>query len=393
MAIISLFTPLARLSLPEGDPQLLSHSSTRLVLGVETATMTLTGHFTFTGTLGGTMTGVEMAQSGAPTLRIEQISIPVTTLLYGDAETEMTRQMQGADVWNGSWGADTMDGMGGNDTLHGNGGADVLIGGTGADLMIGGAGSDLYHVDSARDQVIERAGEGVDRVLSSVNHTLGANIEALALTGTATIGRGNRLDNTLTGNGADNLLDGGAGRDRMAGGAGNDSYTVTQGDIVTELAGQGIDHVRAEVSWTLGANLETLKLAGTQAISGTGNVLANRITGNDAANMLNGSLGNDTLSGLGGDDRLAGGLGDDLLTGGAGADRFVFNGGRDVITDFQDGADMVLLDARMLGLTSRADVLAHCSDVGGRMVLDLAAGDLIIRGLSVEEFRDSFALI
>jgi Ca2+-binding RTX toxin-like protein len=155
------------------------------------------------------------------------------------------------------------------------------------------------------DVVTELANEGTDTVQSAVTWILGANVENLTLTGTTAInGTGNGLDNVLTGNGAANtlnggagndMLDGGSGNDTMAGGAGNDSYVVNAtGDIVTELANEGIDTVLSAVTRTLGANQENLTLTGTSVINGTGNTLDNVLTGNSAANVLTGGAGNDT---------------------------------------------------------------------------------------------------
>jgi Ca2+-binding RTX toxin-like protein len=93
-------------------------------------------------------------------------------------------------------------------------------------------------------------------------------------------------------------------------------------DCVAE-AGPGIDTVRAEVNYALGAGLENLVLAAVARI-GTGNA-NNAITGNAAANFLNGGLDSDSLSGGLSNDTLLGGDGNDLLSGGGGAD--AMNGG------------------------------------------------------------------
>ena len=64
----------------------------------------------------------------------------------------------------------------------------------------------------------------------------------------------------------------------MQGGTGDDTYVVgSTGDVVTELADEGIDTVRAAANHTLGANVENLILTGTSGLTGTGNALDNVI--------------------------------------------------------------------------------------------------------------------
>jgi Ca2+-binding RTX toxin-like protein len=125
-----------------------------------------------------------------------------------------------------------------NNLLVGNAAANVLNGSLGNDIMQGGLGNDTYHVNAASDRVIE-AGVGIDRVISSVSHTLAANVETLVLTGSTPInGIGNTLNNLLAGNGARNVLVAGAGNDILHGGAGND---LLFGSLGRDLLAGGSD--------------------------------------------------------------------------------------------------------------------------------------------------------
>ena len=252
------------------------------------------------------------------------------------------------------------------DTITGTPNADTLDGGAGADMLIGLAGDDVYIVDDVGDVVREAASGGTDVVRSSVNFVLRGEVENLILTGSAAInGRGNTLDNQITGNdgvnrldggdGAD-TLDGGAGADVLVGGAGNDIYIVDHiGDVVRENAGGGTDLVFSSVTHTLRSEVENLILTGSAAINGRGNTLDNEITGNDGANSLDGGLGADTLDGGAGADTLVGGGGLDVLTGGEDADVFLFSQLLDSGTDI-NGADIIVdfssADGDLINLTA-----------------------------------------
>lgn len=257
------------------------------------------------------------------------------------------------NVIRGNDAASVLYGLAGADTLLGGTGADRLDGGFGTDVMQGGAGSDTYVVDEASDQVIEtdpyRWIGGTDTVESSIDYTLGANVENLTLTGIENLsGTGNELDNVIRGNDGNNVLsglvgddslDGGAGADFMTGGIGNDAYTVDDaGDVTFENADEGIDEVYSFVTHMLGANLENLYLIGGDPIDGTGNALDNTIEGNAADNVLSGEGGADTLYGNGGNDTLLGGDGNDTLEGGWGADWMAGGAGDDnyFVEDYGD---------------------------------------------------------
>jgi Ca2+-binding RTX toxin-like protein len=254
----------------------------------------------------------------------------------GTALADVFDGTAGDDVANGGDGDDTLRGFAGNDILNGQGGNDFLDGGEGADVMSGGTGNDVFIVDDVGDVVIEAASQGTDEIRTTLNvYALGsASVERLTFIGTGDfVGTGNGLGNRITGGDGDDTLDGRGGADTMIGGEGDDTYFVNSvNDVVVELSGEGLDHVFASATTTLSSNVENLTLTGTNAISGTGNGLANVITGNSRGNTLNGGGGADDLFGLGGADTLNGGTGADLLDGGTGAD--TLNGGR--------GADILI---------------------------------------------------
>ena len=235
-------------------------------------------------------------------------------VLSGDDGDDQVYGESGNDALFGRDGNDELLGMDGNDRLDGGAGNDLLDGGAGADEMLGGAGDDTYVVDDAADTVTELANEGFDTVRTTLDgYTLGANVENLTLTGSADLtGHGNELDNVLIGNRGNNTLTGGAGNDKLdgglgadtlIGGTGDDTYIVDNvGDTVIELADEGVDTVKASVSYALAANIENLSLTGTGNIDATGNELDNRLTGNAGDNRLDGGAGADTMAGGRGND-------------------------------------------------------------------------------------------
>lgn len=322
-------------------------------LAFNASTRSFSGTPTDTGTVSVKVTAIDTGNLSASDVFDIVVSVQNLTL----------NGTSGADTLSGGAGNDTLNGNAGNDILIGNAGNDVLNGGAGNDTMRGGAGNDTYVLDSASDAVVENAGEGLDLVQSSITHTLAANVENLTLIGSSAInGTGNALDNVLIGNSANNTLTGGAGNDTLDGGAGSDTMVGGVGDDVyfvnvstdktTESANEGSDTVNSSITLTLGSNLENLFLAGSVAINGTGNTLANYLRGNTAANTLNGGNGNDLLEGGADNDTLTdtsgnaymyGGAGTDFLTGGAGNELFVGGAGNDTLTT-GNGADVIVFN-------------------------------------------------
>jgi Ca2+-binding RTX toxin-like protein len=257
--------------------------------------------------------------------------------------------------------ANTLDGGAGNDSLDGGAGNDTLNGGEGADSLIGGAGADFYIIDNLGDKVFESLSGDIDTVISSVDFTLGANVERLTLTGSDTLkGIGNSLANTLVGNSVANTLDGGAGNDSLVGGAGNDYYIIDSlTDIVVEGASAGTDSVLASINnYVLASNVEVLVLGGAIA-SGSGNSLNNTLIGNAAANTLQGDVGNDSLDGGAGNDWLNGGVGNDTMDGGLGNDYYIVDSLTDLVVETSSlgGIDSVVANVNAYTLTENTEWL------------------------------------
>jgi VCBS repeat-containing protein len=393
----------------------------------------------------GVSAGTDTVQSGiAYTLtdNVENLSLTGTASTdgAGNALNNIINGNAGANTLEGLDGNDTLNGNAGNDTLLGGAGLDLLDGGIGVDQLQGGTGDDTYIVDNAGDLVVESEGEGTDTVLSSVTHTLAANVENLTLTGGNYInGTGNALDNVLNGNGGNNelygldgndtlignagsdFLDGGTGADNMQGGMGDDTYVVDQaGDVVSEALNNGTDTVRSGISYTLGDNLDNLTLTGSDDLVGIGNALNNIITGNsgnntlsagagidtinagsgddvasggDGNDTLNGETGNDQLFGEAGNDTLNGGLDADQMAGGIGDDTYVVdNAGDIVIEDISAGTDLVqssitytLTDnVENLTLTGSANI-----DGTGNALNNIINGNIGANGLDGREGNDT----
>ena len=208
--------------------------------------------------------------------------------------------------------------------------------------MTGGTGNDIYYVDSAGDRVIELVGEGTDIVYSSISITGGLmdNVENLTLIGSAVTGKGNALNNQITGNEGNNrllgmegndVLDGGAGNDTLEGGIGNDTlYGRTGNDSL--LGGDGNDSLYGHE----GDDVLDGGIGGDYLYGGVG---ADRLSGGD---------GNDSLYGDDGDDILDGGTGNDNMYGGTGIDIYYVDAVSDYISESSSGG----IDTIITGLTT-----------------------------------------
>ncbi len=316
---------------------------------------------------------------------------PIELILDAD---ELNDQIINA-VIRGTDGDDVLIGTANDDVIEGLSGNDVLDGRAGADEMIGREGDDSYVVDNVLDQVIEQGLQGLDSVFASIDYTLGAHVENLALLDSALAGIGNGLDNQIVGNDNDNTLDGGAGADQLFGGLGNDTYYVDNAnDAIGENTDDGADTVIASLDYSLAQNLESLILV-ADAQAGVGNELDNTITGNAQDNQLFGNEANDNLIGDFGNDYLDGGSGIDQLMGGQGDDTYVVdnaddqtieveNGGQDTVLTSVDWVlaahteNLVLIEQAQRGVGNNLDNIIQGND--GNNTLEGGAGIDILEG-------------
>jgi len=183
--------------------------------------------------------------------------------------------------------------------------------------------------------------------------------------------RGGIGNDTLVGGAGDDFLDGGEGNDKVYGGVGNDTYVVQSAqDVVVELAGEGVDHVKSYISYTLRPNVENLTLMGEDNLNGSGNELNNTIKGNIGNNTLFGGDGDDSLLGLAGNDIIRGGNGNDFMDGGTGVD----------LVSYKDAINGVTVD---LSINTKSqdtigagrDTLKNFENLEGSIFADKLSGD------------------
>ena len=153
--------------------------------------------------------------------------------LFGDNGNDFLYGDTGADQLYGETGNDYLSGGADADYLSGGDGNDVLLGGAGADIFVGGAGDDLFYVEGSSDIVIDYAGGGSDRILTTVSYILNSSSEIETLSTNQNIGTdainlaGNEMNNLIIGNNGVNILDGGLGNDTLYGLGGKDYFAFS----------------------------------------------------------------------------------------------------------------------------------------------------------------------
>lgn len=300
----------------------------------------------------------------------------------------------GNDQFTGYRGNDYVDGGSGNDTITGGAGNDHMSGGDGVDTLVytGASGGITLNLAIETSQIIG-GGQGADTIeefewvnASNYNDRISGDAGANLL-------NGNNGNDTLNGAGGNDTLLGGAGNDVLNGGGGNDVLNGGLGvDMVTyATAASGITlNLGVAVAQIVGGGQGSDRLLSIEQV--TGSRFNDRITGDNAANTLIAGNGNDTIAGGGGNDVLWGQSGNDRLIGGLGADSFAFdlNAGADVIADWQNGMDRIMIR----GGSYQGHVYDSFDDLsiraqGGNTVVHFGATTITLAGVAVGQMDAS----
>ncbi|MCB1518653.1 MAG: hypothetical protein KDJ19_13690 [Hyphomicrobiaceae bacterium] len=298
--------------------------------------------------------------------------------------------------------------MGGNDTLTHQGGGGYVNAGSGNDVInIQGAGMTVIAAEG--DDMIVHAnhgaaqlygGSGVDGLDVSQNNLsffldmetgLGRSFNQANPSNFSAfygvdfenfIGADSAAEqDDISGTNSRNVIQGLAGNDMMHGRGGND--LLVGGANNDELFGQnGNDDLHG------GKGLDNL-------LGGKGNDV---LFGGANEDILAGGTGRDRLDGGAGNDSLSGGRQNDSLTGGLGADRFWFNkkDGKDVVEDFQNNVDTIVLDHNLWNgnLTKKQVLNQFAKKVNGEVVLDFGKDELSLDGFgNISALKDDIQIV
>ncbi|MBT8410450.1 MAG: hypothetical protein KJP02_01460, partial [Octadecabacter sp.] len=269
-------------------------------------------------------------------------------------------------------------------SIVGTAGDDYLVG-IGNNSMIGGAGSDLFVVSYGTSLT----GDTADITNNNVIADFEVGADKLGLIGFDAL-----VDfNADTVEGRSMITQGVSGE-------GDADLTVfVDGELVATLTGVAAAlEVGASVDPGEGLSLLDDFFVSNPGVGVTGDP-DQPIVGTDGSDVLTGTLGddviyglagNDFIYGLAGDDTIDGGAGTDRLFGGTDADEFVFaaGGGLDIIYDFEDGIDTILLSG-----IDFEDITISAYRVDDVLV-NAGSDNLLIRDVSVGDITaDDFGIL
>lgn len=292
------------------------------------------------------------------TIRI--IGTPYNDTLYGTDMTDDAEEIYGLE---GNDNIYTRDGS--EDTVHGGDGEDLIVGEANLNYLYGDAGNDTIVVNGINHAYggsgIGGNGNDIITIAADIEGggNGGAGNDLIRISAESVGASGGAGNDRIEVNGSETYVHGDDGNDRIIshdgfwssldGGAGNDTIFIHSSP---EYPGASYDPVDHTAVGGAGNDTITAYVMGARINGDDGN---DTLTGSDDATLgadyLYGLAGNDVIVGRAGNDKIGGGTGLDRMTGGTGNDQFdvrlndtgVGLGKRDIITDFQHGADDILL--------------------------------------------------
>ena len=237
--------------------------------------------------------------------------------------------------------------------LIGGTGANFINGGGGFNELTGGKGNDTFVAGGGNDTITDY-GNGTDKI------SLAADVESFAV------------------NGNDVVLSFGDDSLTIQNGAGKKINFLKNGKTSTELFESGGKMNTAKTSITLSATTKNYTTNSSMLTIDGGLTDSVWIVGNAKANKIFGGSGSDTLNGK---------AGNDTLTGGDDADIFVYESGKDVVTDYVSGEDKISLTAAPISesLSAKGDVILKFSSAnqltikGGNEILFVGDNDEVTK--------------
>ena len=253
--------------------------------------------------------------------------------------------------------SDTIFGNEDNDYIVGHAGNDVIYAGKDDDLAIAGKDDDIVWGDKGNDTLL--GDRGNDTLFGGTSDSSDGDLTGKDLL------FGDKGNDLLYGQESEDTLAGGEGNDTLHGGKDNDLICGESGNDLlfgdlgsdTICGGDGDDTIFGDIDNipTDGSSQKDYLCGGSGNDLILGNEDADQLCGGDGNDTLYGGKGDDTLIGGSGDDWLIGDLGNDTLQGGSGRDYFFLTAapGGDVIADFRQGEDLLVLTGRVKGRSTQ----------------------------------------
>ena len=323
--------------------------------------------------------------------------------MYGDTGDDYLRGAQGTDFLRGSFGNDWLDGGWGNDFLESGEDNDTLLGGRGRDILLGQSGDDV--IDGGEEDNSISGGTGRDQMTGGLGADRFVFISIKDSTPSApdlitdfdVLSGGDVLDFSSI-----DAIGGVAGGQNFVfignaafTGGGQIRATIQDDRAVVEVntAGKGNPEMVVHLSGQLALEDRHFKLTGGV---NTDDAAHNVRLGTEGSDTLNGGGGEDYVYGNAGDDFLFGGGdsdlvragegndwidgggGDDGLYGGDGADTFVASAGYEIVQDFEQRIDRILVDSPTINAFEQLSII---SETGGSLVTIADLGTIYIAAI------------